>query len=99
MYYLSLQKLNCCEDFFMNQFIILASLTFSLNAFSAETKTQEVASYPVANDVRCEKIIGSSLADFKAKLVENCDLNKPFSSSLSRLLNEETYFYCCQLKK
>lgn len=84
----------------MNQFIILASLTFSLNTFSAETKTPEVApSYPVASDVRCEKIIGSSLADFKVKLVENCDLNKPFSSSLSRLLNEETYFYCCQLKK
>lgn len=84
----------------MNQFIILTSLTFSLSAFSAESKPTEMApAYPVASDVRCEKLIGVGLVDFKSKLVENCDLNKPFSSSMSKLLNEETYFYCCQLKK
>ncbi len=62
-------------------------------------KDSKIVSYPETSDVRCEKITGHSLVEFKTKLVENCDLNKPFSSSLSRVLNDDTYFYCCQLRK
>ena len=56
------------------------------------------AENPKSDDMRCEKLIATPLADFKAALVENCNLNKPFSSSLSRVLNDEVYFYCCHKK-
>lgn len=49
-------------------------------------------------DMRCEKLTATTLADFKASLVENCNLNKPFSTSLSKVLNDEIYFYCCHKK-
>ena len=88
--------------------IILISALVSFSAFSEEAKTKKSSpkvvaevtpSYPELSDVRCEKLSGHNLVEFKAALVENCDLNKPFSSSLSRVLNEDTYFYCCQIKK
>lgn len=82
--------------------ILMSYLLFSAVAFSAESKqtaTISTAAYPEVADVRCEKLSGHTLSEFKAKLVANCDLNKPFSSSLNRILNEETYFYCCQLRK
>ena len=47
---------------------------------------------------RCEKMMGTNIVQFKSALVENCNLNMPFSSSVSKILNEETYFYCCHKK-
>ncbi len=47
---------------------------------------------------RCEKLKGYKLTEMKAKLLENCDLNKPFSASLSILVADETYLYCCHTK-
>lgn len=49
-------------------------------------------------DMRCEKLTATTLADFKASLVTNCNLNKPFSTSLSKVLSDEVYFYCCHKK-
>jgi hypothetical protein len=84
----------------MKLITMLTFLTFSVITLAAESKPAATpSSYPTVEDVRCEKLNGHSLSEFKAKLVENCDLNKPFSSSMSKLLNEESYFYCCQLKK
>ncbi len=77
----------------MKNFIVLSVVTFCFVAGAApkviETKNE---------DFRCAKLLSTPLADFKATLVENCDLNKPFSTSLSRLLNEDTFFYCCHKK-
>lgn len=82
----------------------IAALAFSCATFAADPKTasaskdkkaEDSASMPGADSIRCEKIVSGQLAEFKEALVENCNLNKPFSSSVSRLLNEETYFYCC----
>lgn len=85
----------------MKTAIFLSLLSFSVLCLEAKAAApKEVAvTYPELSDIRCEKLQGHSLADFKKKLVENCDLNKPYSSSMSRLLNEETYFYCCQIRK
>lgn len=70
------------------------------NAKSVEkSKVTADSNYPESEDIRCEKLLSTKLSDFKATLVENCNLNKPFSSNLSRLLNEETYFYCCHVRK
>lgn len=61
--------------------------------------SEKTSAVPTAEDIRCQKLTGTNIGDFKASLVENCDLSKPFSTSLSRLLNEDTYFYCCQKRK
>ena len=81
----------------MNPFIrpiVLAVLFSASVSFAAEPKPNP-ANLPKGDEIRCEKLIATSLADFKAALVENCNLNKPFSSSLSKVLSDEVYFYCC----
>lgn len=70
----------------------LFSLLFLVTANPAN------AAAPKDSDMRCEKLTATSLPDFKASLVENCNLNKPFSTSLSKVLNDEIYFYCCHKK-
>lgn len=89
----------------MLKFSIIISLFISTAAF-AEKNSQPLKevvaapiSYPEAADIRCEKMNGTTLADFKEKLVETCDLSKPFSTTLTKLLNDETYMYCCNLRK
>jgi len=47
---------------------------------------------------RCEKVHGVKLAEFKEKLVSSCDLDKPFSTSLSEVVADQTYLYCCHTK-
>ena len=85
------------------KFILIFLISFS--AFAAENKSTTKAAiktapeYPSNEDFRCEKLLGHTLAEFKQKLVDNCDLNKPFSSSMAKLLNEESYMYCCQIRK
>lgn len=74
---------------------ILSLIVSSLVAIGAVAAEKAAVK---AEDFRCEKMMGTSLAEFKEKLVESCNLNLPFSSSMSRVLNEEAYFYCCQKK-
>ena len=45
---------------------------------------------------RCEKMRGATLGEFKAKMLENCNLDKPFSMSTSESISgKETYTFCC----
>lgn len=79
--------------------IILSALIFCSAAIGAEAaKTASV--HEVTNEnFKCGKFTSSmTLAEFKEELLKNCDLNKPFSSSLSRFAGEDAYFYCCQKK-
>ncbi len=69
------------------------------NKSAGQITTEKIDKDVTFEDFRCERMTGMSLSEFKEKLVENCNLNKPFSSSLSSMLNEVTYFYCCQKKK
>ena len=82
----------------MNQFLSPAILTVLLSATTVFAAEPKAVPLPQADDIRCEKVIATSLADFKASLVEHCNLNKPFSSSLSKVLSDEVYFYCCHKK-
>ncbi len=66
--------------------LIVTSILGTLQASAQQTKN---------DDFVCGKVRGSELSEFKGKLLESCNLNKPFSSSLSRVLNEETFFFCC----
>lgn len=79
-------------------------LTFALLIMLMSTtvfaqKGAPAPSAVTADDFTCGKIQGVTLAEFKVKLVDSCDLNKPFSSSLSTIVNDNTYFYCCHKKK
>ncbi|MBN8536914.1 MAG: hypothetical protein J0M15_07655 [Deltaproteobacteria bacterium] len=72
----------------------LSSLSLSIFAeeVSKEDSTKE-------NPLRCERFTKSNLRDLKEKLYENCDLNKPFSTSLAINIGEEHFLYCCHKKK
>lgn len=72
----------------------LSSLSLNLNAeeVSKENPTIE-------NPLRCERFTKSNLKDLKEKLYENCDLSKPFSTSLAINIGEEHFLYCCHKKK
>jgi hypothetical protein len=47
---------------------------------------------------RCETMRGHTLKSFKEKMLENCDLNKPFSASMTAIVQDETYLYCCHTR-
>jgi hypothetical protein len=53
----------------------------------------------MAENFRCEKFRDGGVSELKLKLIENCDLSKPFSNSMSLFAGEETYLYCCHKKK
>lgn len=78
----------------MKKFVILGFLIGMTSVAAPVAKTNEIKS----EDFRCEKMLSTSLVDFKTALIENCDLNKPFSSSLSRVLNDDAFLYCCHKK-
>jgi hypothetical protein len=88
----------------MTKSLLCAVLLFAFSAYATEMKTthpskEDTAIAPSVEDIRCEKLSGHSLSEFKTKLVENCNLNKPYSASMNKLLNDESYFYCCQIRK
>ena len=79
---------------------LIVTIAITLMTASAFAQKGATAPAPVtADDFTCGKNTGISLAEFKAKLVESCDLNKPFSASLSTVINDSNYFFCCQKKK
>ncbi len=46
----------------------------------------------------CERLRGHSLADFKAKMLETCDVERPFSFSEGDAL-DKTITYCCHRRR
>ncbi|MFN8847015.1 MAG: hypothetical protein ACK5W9_09205 [Bdellovibrionales bacterium] len=83
----------------MNQlsYLLCSLLIFSSNSFANETKENK----PANSQLRCEKFRepDRKVSTLKEKLEENCDTTKPFTTSLSVFAGEETYLYCCNLKK
>ena len=79
--------------------LIVAIYITLMTATAFAQKGAVVPAAVTADDFTCGKMQGITLAEFKVKLVDGCDLNKPFSSSLSSMLNEVNYFYCCHKKK
>lgn len=79
----------------------LLLLTFA--AHSAESKKNQAQpaaeTKDYASSFRCEKF-GGSLGDLKMKMIETCDLERPFSTSMTRVVvGEETYMFCCHKAK
>lgn len=69
---------------------------------STKTSTTETP-VAVSNEIspenfRCEKFREGGISELKLKMLENCDLNRPFSNSLSLFAGEETILYCCHKK-
>lgn len=82
------------------KWIALASLlagAISLPTFSyAEEK--EKKEEDKGSGFRCEKMRGAKLPELKAKLVENCNLDKPFSMAATDNNIETSWTYCCHVK-
>ncbi len=80
--------------------LFAASLTLLTFAATAkESKTTQPAAAPEKKDwvstFKCEKFNGS-LGDLKLKMIETCDLDRSFSSSLTRAVaGEDIYLFCC----
>ena len=72
--------------------LIFSSLIMLSQFATAKTEATKTENF------RCEKMMGTDITQFKSSLLENCNLNMPFSSSVSKILNDETYFYCCHKK-
>jgi hypothetical protein len=83
----------------MNQvsFFLVLLLIFSSNALANENMDSKKAN----SSLRCEKFRepDRKVSTLKEKLEENCDTTKPFSTSISVFAGEETYLYCCNVKK
>ncbi len=58
-------------------------------------KSAKTSGTSIADTFRCEKMRNKSLKDLKAKLVENCDLDKPFSFSTTDIGVDSDMTYCC----
>ncbi len=89
----------------LNQTAVAAlSLLFMLNfnANAAESKAsggKSSDSTGLLNSFHCEKFTGG-LGDLKLKLIESCNLEKPFTSSITKSLGgEELYLVCCHNSK
>ena len=87
-------------NFTRNASIALSILMLTFSAFAAESKTVPIPEKKdLVSSFRCEKFSGS-LGDLKLKLIETCDLDQPFSSSLSRTVGgEDVYMFCCHKAK
>ena len=80
---------------------LLYSLTiiciFSTLVFAEKGKKGEPAPSVPPAELRCEKFSGTEASQIKMKLTDNCDLEKPFSFSLTENLVPSTT-YCCTKK-
>ncbi len=84
----------------MKYLILVASLIFCMAATAEDESESDTPAKTTKEDpLRCERFIKSSLKELKNKLQDNCDLNKPFSTSLAMNIGEEHYMYCCHKKK
>ena len=76
--------------------LVLFILGTSCGLLAAETGANVPTT--TGDKFRCEKVHGLKLAEFKEKLVTSCNLEKPFSTSLSEVVADQTYLYCCHTK-
>lgn len=88
-------------SFKRNFIVTVASALLSLCANAAESKSASPSDKKdLVTNFRCEKFSGVGLGDLKLKMIETCDLDKPFSSSLSRsVAGEDFYMFCCHKAK
>jgi hypothetical protein len=74
--------------------LILISLLFG-------AATVAKANDDLLNTFMCRQMTGKSLSDLKIGLVQDCNLDKPFSSSVSAsaIGDSSTMTYCCHKNK
>jgi len=83
--------------------IALMILCVSVLAFSGTCPADDAGQKPgnvvSADSIRCERFLMKSVSDLKGKLVEFCDLNKPYSFAGSDPLGGNPMItYCCRKK-
>lgn len=78
-------------------FIAICALAFtsSVEAQEKVKKAGKASGSSIADTFRCEKMRNKPLRELKASLVENCNLNKPFSFSTTDIGVDSDMTYCC----
>lgn len=77
----------------------MTSILLCIVGQAADESETEPKTTTKEDSLRCERFVKSNLKELKSKLQENCDLNKPFSTSLAINIGEEHFMYCCHKKK
>lgn len=75
--------------------VLVLGISVSSMAKESTAPKEKVAEENIADTFQCETFREKQLSILKQKLTENCNLNKPFSTSLSVSMGENTYLYCC----
>lgn|GEM_PF-4267114 len=86
--------------------VLLAGVVFALGFASIKTIAaegkRESASKGGSTDserFRCQKFEARTLSTLKEKMLNDCDLNKPFSSNVSKgIAGDDLYMFCCHTK-
>lgn len=85
---------------FTKLFVASIAIVFSVTVHAEESRAAAAAAKPdLLSTFLCEKFSGS-LSELKLKLVETCNIEKPFSSSMTRTVaGDEIYVVCCHKAK
>lgn len=75
--------------------VVFSILTLVAVTGWTEEKKSTNSQDSLVSKFRCEKLRSNSLAEVKMKMIENCNLDKPFSTSMSVFAGDESYMYCC----
>ncbi len=79
-------------------FVLLGAFAAGANE-AKKSKDSEGNEANLVNSFQCEKFLDGSLGELKLKLIQVCNLDKPYSTSLSRTVaTQEVYMYCCHKK-
>ncbi len=80
--------------------VLLAGLSLSTISFAEKAASKDKLETKVTTDnFVCQKHRKSNLAELKLKLLDECDLNKPFSSSIASAVGDgDTAQFCCHAK-
>lgn len=81
-------------------FVVLLALPSSLILKAEEKGSRpkvEQSPEDLSETFRCERFRSQDLKELKKKLIDNCNLSKPFSSSHSSITSDD-FVYCCHTK-
>lgn len=81
----------------MKYLCLLIVLTFVAPSFADDKKVSK-ADEAALKSFRCERFQNTNLSELKLKLVENCNLNKPFSIAATDVALGSSFTYCCNVK-
>lgn len=81
-------------------FVLALILGVTSVAFAEEAKEEKKAAAPASDSdfFRCVRVRNSSLVELKLRMVDECNLSKPFALSATDIAVDSSFTYCCHKK-